>query len=271
MDRVALTARWTAAARACESIRPDRLFEDPLAAALAGPEGFALQAQVDGPAGNPTLPIRTRFFDDFLRRVVAEAPVRQVVLVAAGMDTRALRLPWPAGTRLFELDRPDLLTAKDTVLSALQATPRCRRYPVGIDLQDDWEQPLGAAGYRPEQQSMWLLEGLLLYLEAAAVHQLLEQVAANAMPGSWLGADLINRAFFTSPYTQPWLQALASAGLAWHFGTDEPEGLLAAHGWTATVTETSSEGVRHGRWPYPTAREITGLPQSFLVTVQRAG
>jgi methyltransferase (TIGR00027 family) len=114
---VAPTSRWMAAARARESERADRLFCDPLAAALAGPEGFAwlermeFAAQSDGPGLYPV--IRTRFFDDFLLDACRRLEVRQVVLAAAGLDTRAFRLNWPPGTRLFEMDLPEVLDAKE--------------------------------------------------------------------------------------------------------------------------------------------------------------
>ena len=119
MDPVGLTSRWVAAARARESERADRLFDDPLAAAFAGPEGFAWLDRLEpvtlpgtpGPGLGPGLyvTVRTRFFDDFLVGASRSIGTRQVVLVAAGMDARAFRLDWSPGTRLYELDRPEVL------------------------------------------------------------------------------------------------------------------------------------------------------------------
>lgn len=99
-DVLAGTARWTAAVRARESQREDRLLDDPWAVALAGEEGLAWLAQRP-PDSVVSIVLRTRFFDDFLRRVAVEEGIRQVVLMAAGLDTRAFRLVWPEGTRLF--------------------------------------------------------------------------------------------------------------------------------------------------------------------------
>jgi methyltransferase (TIGR00027 family) len=116
INPIAPTSRWMAAARARESERADRLFYDPLAAALAGPEGFAwlermeAAARSDGPGLYPV--IRTRFFDDFLLDSCRRLGARQVVLVAAGLDTRAFRLDWPSRTRLYEMDLPEVLDAK---------------------------------------------------------------------------------------------------------------------------------------------------------------
>jgi methyltransferase (TIGR00027 family) len=113
-DALIMTAKVTAARRAAESRRPDRVFEDPLAAVLAGEEGFAWMAEwrLPGtPAENPTIGARTRFFDDLVIGAVGGG-TRQVVLVGAGMDTRAFRLALPAEAVVFELDQEALLAEK---------------------------------------------------------------------------------------------------------------------------------------------------------------
>ena len=135
---IAPTSRWMAAARARESERADRLFDDPLAAALAGPEGFAWlermesAARSDSPGLYPV--IRTRFFDDFLLDACRRSGVRQVVLAAAGLDTRAFRLNWPPQVRLYEMDLPEVLDAKEEVIEAAGARAICERYTLRVDL-----------------------------------------------------------------------------------------------------------------------------------------
>ena len=125
------TSRWTAAARARESERPYRLFDDPLASALAGPEGFAWLNRMEPVPrfGGPALyvVIHMRFFDDFLLYACRGAGVRQVVLLAAGMDARAFRPNWPPDTRLYELDPPE-------VLARAGVQPACERRTIGGDL-----------------------------------------------------------------------------------------------------------------------------------------
>ncbi len=120
---LASTARWTAAVRAQESAREDRLFNDPWAAALAGPEGAAW-IEHRPPGSTVPIALRTRFFDDFVQRIAAQDGIRQIVLMAAGLDTRAFRLPWPERTRLFELDQFTVLKYKDQVLAAAGAQPQ---------------------------------------------------------------------------------------------------------------------------------------------------
>lgn len=279
MDPIARTACWTAAARAVESRRPDRLFEDSFASALAGPEGFALldkmhalsfnSARANKPP-NPYFAIRTRFLDDFVMGAVAATVATQTVIVAAGFDTRAFRLQWPDGMRLFELDRPDLLSLKQAALAGRDARPGCRRYAVGVDLADQWVPALIEAGFDPGKRSVWVIEGLLAYLDESAVRSLVERVTGVSSPGSRMAADVPGRAFIDSPWTQPFLQALAHEGAPWKFGTDAPEAMLANHGWVATAHRPGEEGANYGRWPYPVLpRAMTAVPSSFFVTAVR--
>ena len=273
---IAPTSRWMAAARARESERADRLFYDPLAAALAGPEGFAwlermeAAAQSEGPGLYPV--IRTRFFDDFLLDSCRRLGVRQVVLAAAGLDTRAFRLGWPSRTRLYEMDLPEVLDAKEDVIDKAGAKPNCERLTVGVDLRETtWPEALLARGYRPERPSVWLIEGLLYYLTRAAVHELLEKVGALTVTGSLLGLDVMNRGLFFSPVAWPMQVALARRGAPGRFGTNNPETLMARHGFEADVTQPGEEGANFGRWPRPMLpREVPALPRSFLVRAHRS-
>jgi methyltransferase (TIGR00027 family) len=271
-QHLAATARWTAATRARESARPDRLFSDPWAALLAGDEGniwFERFSTGPGEASGEVQVVRTRFFDDFLLRLTHAEPIRQVVLLAAGMDTRAYRLAWPPGTRLFELDQPGVLSLKTRQLAAEGATPACEHHTIGVDLNYAQDAALGAAGFDPRQRSVWLIEGLLFYLPEPAALQLLDRVTALAGVGSWLGLDVVNQAMLTSESTRAWVESLARAGVPWRFATDEPEQLLAARGWVANVTQPGEEGAHFGRWPYQVApRSVPGSPRSLLVTAQ---
>jgi methyltransferase (TIGR00027 family) len=265
-----------AAARARESEREDRLFCDPLAAALAGSEGFdwlelmETAARSDGPGLYPV--IRTRFFDDFLLDSCKRLGMRQVVLAAAGLDTRAFRLGWPCRTRLYEMDLPEVMDTKELVIDRAGAKPNCDRYTVRVDLREaTWPETLLATGYRPERPSIWLIEGLLYYLNRASVHELLEKVGALTVTGSLLGLDVMNRGLFFSPMAWPQQVTLAWRGALGRFGTDDPEGLMARHGWEADVTQPGEEGANFGRWPRPKLpREVPGIPRCFLVRARRS-
>jgi methyltransferase (TIGR00027 family) len=264
-----------AAARARESERPHRLFEDPLAAALAGPEGFAWLDRMEPVPrfGGPALyvVVRTRFFDDFLLYACRGAGVRQVVLLAAGMDARAFRLNWPSGTRLYELDRPEVLAAKDEVLAQAGARPACEQRAIGVDLgHPSWSEALLGAGYEFREPSIWLLEGLLFYMDETAVRNLLSLAGTLAASGSLLGLDLVNRDLLNSPATRPLLVAFARRGAAGRFGVNDPEALLAEHGWTAEATQAGEWGANYGRWPSPVALlGRPGVPRIFFVRAWR--
>ena len=266
-----------AAARALESRRPDRLFDDPLAAAFAGREGFAW---LDGMElsrvwGGPGLyiVIRTRFFDDFLLSSCQSIGARQIVLLAAGMDARAFRINWPSQTRLYELDRPEVLAAKETVLTRTGVRPACERHAIGADLgHPSWSEALLGAGYEAREPSVWLAEGLLFYMAEATVHLLLGTVGTLTTPRSRLGVDLVNEELLRSPTMWPLLSTFAWRGLVGCFGTNHPEALFAEHGWGAQVIQPGEQGANYGRWPYPVARrEVPGVPRMFLVRAWRLG
>ncbi len=270
-DPVAQTARWTAAARAAENARADRLTSDPYAQALAGPRGAELLEQYGGGGVLPYLAIRTRFYDEAITRLAADHELRQVVMLAAGLDTRAYRLDWPAGTVAYELDRLALLRYKDAVLSAAQ--PRCTRRTVAVDLVDDWQTPLRTAGFDSARPTLWIAEGLLFFLPGEAVEALLRTVAELSAHESRLVTDLTGAATLTSPLTSEFRDRLAASGAPWQFGTDEPEALLRRCGWAVEMlAEPGQLGANFGRWPYAVVpRSVTGVPRNFLLIARSAG
>jgi methyltransferase (TIGR00027 family) len=263
------TARWTASARAQESARPDRLFNDPWAEALAGEAGAAWLAQRQ-PGSTLPMVLRTRFFDDFLQRVVHENGLRQMVMVAAGLDTRAYRLNWPAEMRIYELDQAAVLEHKAQVLEAAGAQPTCQRQALAVDLTGAWSEVLLRAGFEPQQPTVWLLEGLLFYLPNAEITGLLEAVSRLAARGSWLGCDVVNGAVLSSPYTKPWVEMQAQAGAPWLGTLDDPEGYLRVLDWQATLSQAGAPDANHGRWVLPVLpTHAPGLPHNWYVTAQK--
>lgn len=215
--------------------------------------------------------IRTRFFDEFLLDSVRETGAKQIVLLAAGMDTRAFRLDWPAGTRLYELDHPEVLSAKDAIIADAGNEATCERRAIGADLADSsWPRMLLDAGYRQQEPSVWLIEGLLVYLSESAVRELLENVSSLAATGSYLGTDLVNSDTLISPMAWPVSANFARRGIPMRFGTNNPEKLLAGHGWQAEAVQSGERGAEYGRWPYPAVpRAFPGFPRSFLLKARR--
>jgi len=216
--------------------------------------------------------IRTKFFDDFLLHALAESPIRQVVILAAGMDTRSFRLALPAQTRLFELDQPELLAQKEELLSSAGASPVCWRRTIGINfIKEHWPEALLRASFNPRQPTAWLIEGLLPYLSESAIPHLLNIVTALSASGSQLGFTAVNRKMLTSSSTQLWIKSMEDAGVPWLSSMDNPEVLLAKRGWVATVVQPGEESANFGRWSYPVVpRSVPGIPRSWLVTAIRS-
>lgn len=265
-----LTARWTAAARAQESARPDALFHDPWAEALAGHEG-AEWLQSRGGSVAPMV-IRTRYFDDFLLRVTREESIHQVVIVAAGLDTRAYRLEWPLGTSIYELDQPVVLHYKQQVLHQAGAKPAHQRRAIGVDLAKPWQTQIRTMGFYSETPTLWLMEGLLFYLPDAEITHLLADVNALSAPGSWLGFDCVNHATLTSPITHAWIEMQAAQGAPWLGGMDDPEATLAGLGWTAALTQPGAPDANFGRWTLPVIPlKAPDLPHNWYVTAKKTG
>ncbi len=131
---------------------------------------------------------RTRYFDKYFGRVAA-AGVRQIVILAAGLDSRAYRLSWADGTTIFELDRPQVLDFKREVLSGVDAQPRAERREIAVDLREDWPQALRDSGFDAAKPSAWIAEGLLIYLPAAAEEQLFTGIDSLAGPGSHVAVE----------------------------------------------------------------------------------
>lgn len=266
MEAVSYTAQWTAAARALESERDDRLFDDPYARVLAGDIGFTLLQRYAGAGTVPFLAVRTKYLDRAALEAVADRSVRQVVFVAAGMDTRAWRLPWPEGTVIYELDRPALLEAKDDLLADRPLPPGRERHPVAVDLAGDWAGELAGAGFSPVEPTMWVMEGLLFFLPEHAVRGLLATLRTLSIPGSGLAGDLISWTSLTNPLARGFLAALREDGAPWQFGSDEPEEFLYSCGWQTTeALQPGEERASFGRWPYPVVpRGVGRVPRSFL-------
>lgn len=190
---VGITALAVAEGRAAESAREDRLINDPYARALVdaadAPQLASAEAQelMRGMVSD-YMGVRTRFFDEFFLRAAAGG-VGQAVILASGLDTRAYRLAWPSGVRVFEIDQPKVLEFKDQTLDGIGAKPAAERHAVAVDLRDDWASALQEAGFDTSVPTAWLAEGLLPYLPVDAEAQLLDTIHRFSAPGSRLSIE----------------------------------------------------------------------------------
>lgn len=202
---VGATATAVAAQRAVATKHPNPLIDDPFAEALVtavGVEFFTKFARgeladidIDEPAMDldrmaEHLAVRTKYFDEFFRDAI-DTGIRQVVILASGLDSRAYRLPWPDGTTVFEIDQPRVIEFKTRTLAEMGVKPTCDRRPVATDLRNDWPTALMAAGFDPTQPTAWLTEGLLGYLPPEAQDRLLDDVTRLSANGSRLGTESV--------------------------------------------------------------------------------
>ncbi|MFF2331556.1 MULTISPECIES: SAM-dependent methyltransferase [unclassified Streptomyces] len=171
---VGQTGIGVALSRALESDRPDRLFNDQVAKLFLEAVGYYRNITA--------VAVRTRYFDDAL--LAASEHCLQVVLLASGLDARAFRLPWPAGTKLFEIDLPKVLEFKEKVISKNNVEPTCERQVLAVDLRTDWPEELKKNGFDPSLPTAWLAEGLLVYLAPEDVDTLVSRITELSRPGS---------------------------------------------------------------------------------------
>jgi methyltransferase (TIGR00027 family) len=197
---VGQTALFVAASRALEANKADPFVVDPYAEMFCRAVGGEWADVLDGKAPENKLAsefgehfvnyqaARTSFFDTYFYGAV-DAGVRQVVIPAAGLDSRSYRLAWPTGTTVYEMDQPQVLEFKADVLRDSGESPTAERRAIAVDLRDDWQGVLLDSGFDPVAPSAWLAEGLLIYLPAAAQRQLFSGIDALAAPGSRVAVE----------------------------------------------------------------------------------
>jgi methyltransferase (TIGR00027 family) len=198
---VGATATMVAAQRALSS--DEKFIDDPYAAPLVRAVGIDVYVRlVNGqiPVGGDSefdphrmargMACRTRFYDQFFLEA-ANSGLGQAVILAAGLDARAYRLSWPAGTVVYEVDMPEVIEFKTLTLSDLGAEPTAERRTVAIDLRDDWAAALQEAGFDAQAPATWSAEGLLLYLPDAAQDALFDNITALSAPGSRLAFEFV--------------------------------------------------------------------------------
>src|ERR1700684_1552612 len=204
---VGATATMVAAQRALSS--GAKLIDDPYAAPLVRAVGIDVYVRVvngEVPVGGESefdpnrmaqgIACRTRFYDQFFVEAT-QSGIGQAVILASGLDARAYRLPWPAGTVVYEVDMPEVIEFKTVTLSELGAEPTAQRRTVSVDLRDDWGAALQASGFDPRAPAAWSAEGLLIYLPDEAQDALFDNLTALSAPGSRLAFDIVpNTAVF---------------------------------------------------------------------------
>jgi methyltransferase (TIGR00027 family) len=279
-ESVGSTALGVAAARAAETDSDNPLIQDPFARAFLDAAGEGMWSLTSDPKLSAALidlvpdlaahtqamvdfmAVRTKWFDELFLDAVSSG-VRQVVILAAGLDSRSWRLSWPAGTTVYELDQAKVLDFKSSTLAQRGARPTARLVNVAIDLRDDWPTALRKAGFDQSVPTMWSAEGLLRYLPAAAQDLLFERIDSLSAAGSWLATNgpsknAVNPDLLASQREQSKRFRAAAAQV---LGTEIPNveelwypeerteivDWLGEHGWDASAIGMADLLARHGR------------------------
>ena len=266
---VGATATMVAAQRALSN--REGLIDDPFAEPLVRAVGLdffirALDGEIEMEDIDPEfnmrraaegMTVRTRWFDKLFTDAAA-AGVRQAVILAAGLDARAYRLPWPDGTTVYELDQPEVIDFKTKTLTSLNAKPRADRRTVAIDLRNDWPKALLDDGFDPTQPTAWIAEGLLIYLPPEAQDLLFDRIDELSAPGSRVATEHIpDVAMFSDERSQRISERLKKYGhdiemsdLIYHGERSHVIEYLTAHGWDVT-SQTMREAYTANGFVFP--------------------
>ena len=302
-ESVGATALGVAAARAAETESDHPLISDPFARVFLDTVGDgewnwfgAPELPAEVVEAEPALPLRMKsmvsyfasrtLFFDTLFLDAANAGISQVVILAAGLDARSWRLPWPDGVTVFELDQLRVLDFKASTLHEHGAEPTCHRVGVPVDLRQDWPKALQQAGFDASAPSAWSVEGLLMYLPATAQELLFDRIQGLTAAGSRVGIEALSPNFADPDFTaqrrersdrvralmakaDPQQEVPRTEEL-WYFEDREDVGdWWRRHGWDVAVTTSEELMTGYGR-KLPQQIE-DGVPPYLFVSARRAG
>lgn len=279
-ESVGATALGVAAARAVETESENPIISDPFARVFVDAAGTGMWTVMASPTlaaqladNEPDLQarmrvmvdfmaVRTAFIDEFFLSA-AKAGVRQIVILAAGLDSRAWRLPWPNGTRVYELDQPKVLEFKSAAMQLHGARPTANLVNVPIDLRQDWPKALREAGFDASQPTAWSAEGVLRYLSASAQDLLIARIHELSPAGSWFAANAPGEGFLNSDQVTRQREEMTRlrAAAARALDTEIPDfeelwyaeertdvaDWLRDHGWDASAATLEELLTRYGR------------------------
>jgi methyltransferase (TIGR00027 family) len=300
---VGATALGVAAARAAETESENPLINDPFARLFVDAAGDGMWSIYADPKLlakaielEPDMQMRLRlmidfmatrtaFFDEFFLNA-AHSGVRQVVILAAGLDARSWRLPWPDGTVVYELDQPKVLEFKSNTLREHGAQPTAQLVNVPIDLRQDWPKALREAGFDASAPCVWSAEGLVRYLPAQAQDLLFERIHSLSVAGSWVASNVPSQGF-TDPdrvrRQREDMQRMRAAAAKlvnaeitdfddlWYPEERTPvDGWLREHGWDVSVATFDELLSRYGR-NVPEGAEDSMPPTLYVSAQRRAG
>ncbi|MEB3983573.1 class I SAM-dependent methyltransferase [Mycobacterium sp. 663a-19] len=300
-ESVGATALGVASARAVETESENPMIRDPFARVFLDAAGDGLwnwysashlpdeileaepglRLQMTAMVGY--MACRTAFFDEFFLDAT-NAGIRQAVILAAGLDSRAWRLPWPDGVTVYELDQPRVLEFKSSTLDEHGARPTCNRVAVPVDLRQDWPTALRRTGFDASAPSAWSAEGLMPYLPAAAQDLLFDRIQELTVAGSRVAVEALGPKFIDPEFrarrrermnriralvakVDPQREIPNNEELFYFEEREDVGDWFRRHGWDATVTPSDELMAGYGRSaPKEVAEEV---PRNLFVAAQR--
>jgi methyltransferase (TIGR00027 family) len=296
-ESVGATALGVAGGRAAETKSAEPLISDPYAKLFLEAAGDGIwQVYLDDElpaelvAADPQFEdrmqamlgytaCRTKFFDEYFLTAARDG-IRQFVILAAGLDSRAWRLGWPDGCVVYEIDQPRVLEFKTGALASHAVDPVASHISVGIDLRLDWPRALTQAGFDASIPTAWSAEGLLPYLTADAQDLLFDRIQSLSAPGSRVAVEAFTNEFFSAEsfarreeQTERYRQAAIKLGgkditesgnLLYEEERTEVVDWLHAHGWTVTAATSAEDLMAANNRAVPVGLDAA-VPESVFV------
>ncbi len=229
IENVSDTARWVAVYRAMETVRPDALFRDPFAERLAGSRGVQIVDEMKrGRSLAWPMIVRTAVFDEMIMDRIANGGVDTIINLAAGLDTRAWRMPLPASLRWFDIDLPAMTEYKAEAMRGEKAV--CQYEAVAVDLTDESARSavLTQLGTR-SSTTLVIAEGLLIYLSAEQVGSLSRDIHSTPSVRWWM-IDLASP-ILLKIMNKHWGRAVAAGSAPFQFAPAEGTAFFEKFGW----------------------------------------
>ena len=237
IENVSDTALWVAVYRAMETARPDAIFKDPFAERLAGDKGPRIVAEMkQGRMMAWAMIVRTAVMDEIIMDRVKNAGVDTVLNLAAGLDTRAWRLPLPSTLKWIDVDLPAITAYKQSHMGG--ETPVCEYEAVAADLTNGpVRDALFAQVGRRARRMLVITEGLLIYLSEEEVTGLAK--ALHGIPAARYWTTDIASPMLLEWMRKSWGKSVAKGNAPFKFGPEDSAAYFASVGWRETTYKSA--------------------------------
>jgi len=237
VENISDTARWVAVFRAEESERADAVFHDPYARRLAGEKGEQIANAMEFSRKNSwSFVARTFLFDEFIKQHIDQG-FDTIINLAAGLDTRPYRMNLPASLKWVEVDLPEIMNYKHTILA--NEKPKCALQTIQLDLSDKKARnDLFDRLNKESKKALIVTEGLIAYLEEKEAGAFAKDLAEQKSFKRWV-FDLMSPGLLAMIEKEMAFQLLKEANVPLKFAPGDGEEFFLRYGWKTIESKST--------------------------------